>query len=43
MSRNGLQLFQSSFHIDAAARSLTQVLQQHANRPPLLRPASAAP
>jgi glycosyltransferase involved in cell wall biosynthesis len=43
LSRNGQQLFRSRFHIDAAARSLTQVLQQHANQRPLLRPASAAP
>jgi glycosyltransferase involved in cell wall biosynthesis len=43
MSRNGRELFQSRFHIDASARSLAQVMQQHADRPPLLRHASAAP
>lgn len=43
LSRNGQQLFQSHFHIDAAARSLAQVLQQHVAHAALLRPASAAP
>ncbi len=43
MSRNGRQLFQSRFQIDAAASGLAQVMQQHLERPPLLRAASAAP
>ncbi|MEJ0099909.1 MAG: glycosyltransferase [Pseudomonadota bacterium] len=43
MSRNGLQLFQSRFHIDAAAQALVQVMQERIAPAPLLRIATAAP
>lgn len=42
MSQNALRLFQGSFQMDAAARSLVRVLQDHIERPSLLRVAGAA-
>lgn len=42
MSQNGLQLFRSRFHIDAAADALVQVLQQQIERPSRLHTAGAA-
>ena len=43
MARNGLQLFNRCFQIEAAAQTLMQVLAAHINAPPLPGAASAVP